>query len=156
MFSRTALFGICLLATSPVAAEELGAQQSVSFVEEKLFAYTCFNGVAGEGRILGDGSVVGNFQPPDSGQKIFATLPPGTIRVEEGAVCARVAGLFFRPCFKVDRLDDKTFRGSIAGLDFAYCVFHQVNSPTHLKSSSLGSTHEKPVVLKSLKASTLY
>jgi hypothetical protein len=31
------------------------------------------------------------------------------------------------PCFRVQRLDHNRFRGSISGLGFAYCDFHQSN-----------------------------
>lgn len=158
MVLRMALLGACLLGVSPVAADELAPQQSVRFVEGKLFSYRCFNGAAGEGRILQDGSVVGNVQLPDWGRKLAATLPPGTVRVEDGAVCAHIAGLFIRPCFDVNRIDDESFRGSIAGMDFAYCIFRRTNQSSRLEGTAreLGSAHRKPIPLKSLNASSLY
>ena len=50
-------------------------------------------------------------------------LPPGTLKVKGEAVCASVRGVPFEPCFNVDRTDAQSFRGSVAGLSFAYCDF---------------------------------
>jgi hypothetical protein len=47
-----------------------------------------------------------------------------------------LAGLPFTPCFRVERLDYKSFRGSLAGLNFAYCDFYQRNPRTQLISRS--------------------
>ena len=44
------------------------------------------------------------------------------------AVCAHLTGLPIQPCFRVQRIDYHTFRGSISGLGFAYCDFHQRNA----------------------------
>lgn len=155
---RLVLLGACLLISSPSFGEELGPQQSMKFVAEKQFSYTCFNGFSGEGHILTDGSVAGNFVVPNDGRKFFAALPSGTLKVEEGAVCAHIAGLFFQPCFKVNKIDAKSFRGSIAGFDFAYCVFRQVETRTELKSDTRRTESEgaRPTAMKSLNASALY
>lgn len=158
MMYRQVLLGACLLISSPSFGEELDPQQSMSFVAEKQFSYTCFNGFSGEGHILTDGSVAGNFVAPNDGRKFFAALPSGTIKVGEGAVCAHVTGLPFQPCFKVNRIDAKSFRGSIAGLDFAYCVFRQVESRPELKRDARRTASEggKATALRSLNASALY
>ena len=110
------------------AAEELAPEQARAFVVGKLFAYTCFDGTAGMGRIFADGSVVGTIRPGGHGELRFATLPPGTIRVErQFDVRAPLRGMPIEPCFKVQKIDYRSFRGSISGLSFAYCDFRQHN-----------------------------
>jgi hypothetical protein len=155
MYARAILLFVCLFWTSSAFAEELGAQQSWDFVAGKLFAYTCFNGVTGEGRILGDGSVAGTLQLREAGQALFRALPPGTVALDGGAVCAHLAGIPIRPCFRVQKIDATTFRGSVAGLDFAYCMFRQVTESARRKGT-LRDTGGKPVVLHSLHRSALY
>jgi hypothetical protein len=128
MLLRIALVCACVLgAASAAAAEELGPEQARAFVVGKLFAYTCFDGTAGMGRVFSDGSVVGTIQPGGRGQVRFAALPAGTIRVDGSAMCAHLSGLLISPCFRVQKIDYRSFRGSIAGLGFAYCDFQQRN-----------------------------
>jgi hypothetical protein len=110
-----------------VAAEELDPEQARAFVVGKLFAYTCFDGTAGMGRIFSDGSVVGTIRPGGRGEMRFAALPAGTVRVEGTSMCAHLSGLPISPCFRVQKIDYRSFRGSIAGLGFAYCDFTQHN-----------------------------
>src|SRR5690349_12531223 len=117
-------------------AEELGPEQARAFVVGKLFAYTCFEGTTGMGRIYSDGSVVGTIKIRGQGQARFAALPAGTIQVDAGAMCAHLAGMPFTPCFRVEKIDYRSFRGSLAGLGFAYCDFYQHNPRGHLMSSS--------------------
>src|SRR6201996_8672929 len=126
------IFGAGLLAAVPTLAEELGPEQARAFVVGKLFSYTCFEGTAGVGRIFADGSVVGTIRIRGQGQTRFAALPAGTIRVDGGSMCAHLAGLPITPCFKVEKIDYKSFRGSISGLSFAYCDFNQRNPRTQL------------------------
>jgi hypothetical protein len=66
---------------------------------------------------------VGSIQFPGSGPVHYAALPPGTLRVKGGSVCASVRGLPFEPCFNLERTNAESFRGSISGLGFAYCDF---------------------------------
>jgi hypothetical protein len=134
MLVRVAVVCACVLAAASALAEELGPQQARAFVVGKLFAYTCFEGTAGMGRIFSDGSVVGTIRPGGSGQVRFAALPAGTIRVNGKSMCAHLAGLPIEPCFKVQKIDHRSFRGSIAGLGFAYCDFRQRNPRTRLIS----------------------
>jgi hypothetical protein len=54
-------------------------------------------------------------------------LPAGTIKVEGTSMCAHLSGLPLEPCFKVQKIDYRSFRGSISGLGFAYCDFSQHN-----------------------------
>ncbi|HXX03575.1 MAG TPA: hypothetical protein VEJ37_04515 [Xanthobacteraceae bacterium] len=128
----------CVLAAASALAEELGPEQARAFVIGKLFAYTCFDGTAGMGRIFPDGSVVGTIRVSGQGETHFATLPPGTMRVQAGAMCAHLAGLPIEPCFKVEKIDYRSFRGSINGMAFAYCDFRQHNPRAQLTASNRG------------------
>jgi hypothetical protein len=38
-------------------------------------------------------------------------------------VCASLQGIPFEPCFNLDKMDDRSFRGSVSGFGFAYCDF---------------------------------
>jgi hypothetical protein len=118
------------------AAEELGPEQARAFVVGKLFAYTCFEGTSGMGRIYPDGSVVGIIRIRGQGQARFAALPAGTIRVDAQSMCAHLAGMPFTPCFRVEKIDYRSFRGSLAGLSFAYCDFYQRNPRSHLANGA--------------------
>ena len=122
------------MAASSAVAEELGPEQARAFVVGKLFAYSCFDGTAGMGRIFPDGSVVGTITPGGSGEAKFAALPAGTITADGNSICAHLSGLPIEPCFKVQRMDDQSFRGSIAGFDFAYCDFYQRQPRAQLMS----------------------
>ncbi len=117
-------------APSAAIAEDLGPEQARAFVVGKLFSYTCFEGTSGVGRIFPDGSVVGTIRIRGQGETRFAALPAGTIRVEGASMCAHLSGLPITPCFRVQRLDYKSFRGSLSGLGFAYCDFYQRNPRT--------------------------
>jgi hypothetical protein len=151
MSVRVSLVCACVLAAGILgagmaAAEELGPEQARAFVVGKLFSYTCFEGTAGMGRIFADGSVVGTIRMRGEGPPRFATLPAGTIRVDGQSMCAHLAGLPFTPCFRVDRIDHKSFRGSLAGLNFAYCDFYQRNPRSQLISRHPEPSGEPPVL----------
>jgi len=120
-----AALSLGILGGGLAAAEDLGPDQARAFVVGKLFSYTCFEGTSGEGRILPDGSVVGTIRIRGEGEPRFAALPAGTIRADGMRMCAHLSGLPITPCFRVQRIDDTSFRGSISGLDFAYCNFNQ-------------------------------
>jgi hypothetical protein len=122
----------CLAGVASVVAEELAPEQARAFVVGKLFSYNCFDGTEGVGRIFSDGSVVGTIRPMGRGEVRFAALPAGTIKIDGGAMCAHLPGLFVEPCFKVQKIDYRSFRGSLSGLSFAYCDFHQRNPRTQL------------------------
>jgi hypothetical protein len=72
----------------------------------------------------------------DQSQVRFADLPPGTIRVDGNPICAHLVGLPIAPCFTVQKIDQRSFRGSVAGLGFAYCDFYQRNPRSKLVSNS--------------------
>lgn len=150
MLLRVAVAGACVVGTAilgagPAAAEDLGPEQARAFVVGKLFAYTCFEGTTGMGRIFPDGSVVGTIRIRGEGPPRFAALPSGTIRVDGTAVCAHLAGLPITPCFRVEKLSYHSFRGSVAGLGFAYCDFNQRNPRTELLSRAEPPRRSTPI-----------
>ena len=114
---------VVLLAAGSANAEPLNADAARRFVVGKTFAYNCFDGTRGAGLIQGDLSVAGTIQLKGNGPVRFVTLPPGTLKVKGEAVCASVRGIPFEPCFNVEKTDTQSFRGSVAGFNFAYCDF---------------------------------
>jgi hypothetical protein len=122
---------VALIAMSPVvpasAGEILKPEQARQFVAGKYFSYNCFEGSSGTGRIQADGSVAGTIRVRGQGQARYVSLPAGTIRVKPTAICASVRGVPMEPCFNIEQLDGNSFRGSIAGLGFAYCTFARRN-----------------------------
>jgi hypothetical protein len=125
MYTRIAAIFLGLVASLSVTAGELKPEEARRFVVGKLFAFNCFEGTKGAGRIQADGSVAGNVQFRGSGPVRYMALPPGTLQVKTEAVCAQVRGMPFQPCFSVDQRDQLSFRGSITGLSFAYCDFNR-------------------------------
>jgi hypothetical protein len=51
-------------------------------------------------------------------------LPGNTLQIRGQAVCASIRGIPFEPCFNLDKMDERSFRGSVSGMGFAYCDFH--------------------------------
>src|SRR5947208_8197857 len=119
MIARYATVVLTLLASSPALAETLDAEAARRFVLGKLFAFTCFDGSRGAGRIYGDGSVIGTVQSSGSGPARSMWMPAGTLRVKGDSVCAAVKGMLFEPCFTLTRTSDHSFRGAISGMGFA-------------------------------------
>jgi len=149
MLRRVAVVIACALGAASVAsafAEELGPEQARAFVVGKLFAYTCVDGTAGMGRIFSDGSVVGTIRPGGRGETRFASLPAGTIRVSTSSVCAHLDGLLLEPCFRVQKIDYRSFRGSLAGFGFAYCDFYQRNPRTQMFGRTASSPRPLNIV----------
>ncbi|MPZ37782.1 MAG: hypothetical protein GEU95_06915 [Rhizobiales bacterium] len=123
MFVRVVTVATTLLVAWPALAEPLGVDAARRFVVGKTFAYNCFDGTRGAGRIRSDLSVAGTIQIRGSGPIRYVQLPPGTLKVKGQSVCASVRGVPFEPCFNVERTDARSFRGSIYGMSFAYCDF---------------------------------
>lgn len=110
----------------PALAGMMTADEARRFVAGKVFAFTCFDGTRGAGRILDDMGATGAVQFSGSGPIKHIRLPGNTLQVRGQAVCASLRGLPFEPCFNLDKMDDRTFRGSVSGMGFAYCEFrHQ-------------------------------
>jgi hypothetical protein len=126
---RVMFAAAALLAAGPSVAEQLNVEAARQFVVGKLFAFNCFEGTHGAGRIYNDGSVAGTVQFGGSGPLRYVTLPAGTVRAQGESVCASVSGLPMQPCFNLDRTDPVSFRGSVSGLRFAYCDFTRRANP---------------------------
>jgi hypothetical protein len=123
MIARFAIVVVTLLAAFPALAEPMNAETARRFVAGKLFAFNCFDGSRGTGRIYGDGSVIGTVQMRGEGPMRAVWLPAGTLVVRGEAVCASLKGMPFEPCFNLNKMDERSFRGSVSGLGFAYCDF---------------------------------
>ena len=123
MIARFAIVVAALLATGSALAEPMSAETARRFVAGKLFAFNCFDGSRGAGRIFGDGSVIGTVQFGGSGPVKSLWLPAGTLRVKGDTYCASLKGMLFEPCFNLSRIDDRSFRGAVSGMGFAYCDF---------------------------------
>jgi len=145
MLLRVAVVCACVFGAAAAFAEELAPEQARAFVVGKLFAYTCFDGTAGMGRIFSDGSVVGTIRPGGHGEIRFASLPAGTIKVEGSSMCAHLSGLPIEPCFSVQKIDHRSFRGSISGLSFAYCDFRQHNPRAQVITRASASPRSLPI-----------
>jgi hypothetical protein len=121
-----ALSFLALLTAAPAAAQQtLTGEEARTFVAGKLFAYSCFDGTRGAGRIFADGSVAGNIRFVGSNVLRYLRLPQNTLYVRGDQVCATLRGLPFEPCFTVTRTSPRSFRGAFAnfGLGFMYCDF---------------------------------
>ena len=136
MIARFAVVVATLLAASLACAETLSPDAARRFVAGKLFAFNCFDGSRGAGRIYGDGSVIGTIQFRGTGSARAVWLPAGTLHVRGEAVCASLQGMPFEPCFHLEKIDARSFRGSWMG--FAYCDF------THRMSVAGVSPSEPP------------
>jgi hypothetical protein len=136
MLARSIITVAGIIAAMPALAAELRPEQARQFIAGKHFSYTCFDGSSGAGRVNADGSVVGTIQVRGSGPVHFVSLPTGTIRVQQDSICANVRGLLFQPCFAVNQIDARSFRGSISGLGFAYCDFTRRNPRLDVSAST--------------------
>jgi hypothetical protein len=111
---------------APALAGTMNADEARKFVAGKVFAFTCFDGTRGAGRIFEDGGATGAVQFNGSGPVRHMRLPGNTIQVRGQSVCASIKGMPFEPCFNLDKKDERNFRGSVSGMGFAYCDFrHQ-------------------------------
>lgn len=123
-----------LLAVVPANAETLTPDEARRFVVGKTFAFNCFEGTRGAGRVHADGSVAGSIQFQGSGPVRYVTLPADTLRVRSDSVCGSVKGMPFEPCFNVEKTSPSSFRGSLStfGMSFAYCEFTRKGAPRRL------------------------
>jgi hypothetical protein len=111
---------------APALAGQMNADEARRFVAGKVFAFTCFDGTRGAGRVLDDMGAAGSVQFSGAGPIRHMRLPGNTLQVRGQAVCAAIKGIPFEPCFNLDKKDDRSFRGSVSGMGFAYCDFrHQ-------------------------------
>ena len=110
---------------APALAGMMNADEARRFVAGKVFAFTCFDGTRGAGRILDDMGAVGSVQFSGAGPVRHIRLPGNTLQIRGQAVCASIKGIPFEPCFNLERKDEVSFRGSVSGMGFAYCDFHR-------------------------------
>jgi hypothetical protein len=111
---------------APALAGQMNADEARRFVSGKVFAFTCFDGTRGAGRILDDGGAAGSVQFAGAGPMRHVRLPGNTLQVRGQAVCASLKGIPFEPCFNLVKNTERSFRGSVSGMGFAYCDFrHQ-------------------------------
>jgi hypothetical protein len=109
-----------------LAGQMMNADEARRFVSGKVFAFTCFDGTRGAGRVFEDGGAAGAVQFSGAGPVRHMRLPGNTLQVRGQAICASIKGLPFEPCFNLDKKDERNFRGSVSGMGFAYCDFrHQ-------------------------------
>jgi len=136
-FARIAILLVGIVSSLPAAAAELTAEEAKRFVVGKLFAYNCFEGTNGAGRIFADGSVAGSIRIGGNGPVRYVVLPAGTLRVKGDSICASLRGLPFDPCFNVEQTSPNSFRGSIRGFSFAYCTFTRRSARADLANTPL-------------------
>jgi hypothetical protein len=124
MFARLVLGAVAAGAMIvPALAGMMNADEARRFVSGKVFAFTCFDGTRGAGRVLDDMGAAGSIQFSGSGPVRHLRLPGNTLQVRGQSVCASIKGLPFEPCFNLDKRDEHSFRGSVSGMGFAYCEF---------------------------------
>ena len=87
----------------PALAGSMNADEARRFVSGKVFAFTCFDGTRGAGRILDDLGAAGSVQFSGSGPIRHVRLPGNTLQIRGQAVCASIKGLPFEPCFNLDK-----------------------------------------------------
>ena len=121
----------------PVLAGGMNADEARRFVSGKVFAFTCFDGTRGAGRVLDDLGAAGSIQFSGSGPIRHVRLPGNTLQIRGQAVCASIKGLPFEPCFNLDKRDDRSFRGSVSGMGFAYCDFRHQGASQMLMARSV-------------------
>jgi hypothetical protein len=126
---------------APALAGMMTAEEARKFVAGKVFAFTCFDGTRGAGRILDDMGAAGAVQFSGSGPIRRIRLPGNTLQIRGQAVCASLRGLPFEPCFNLDKTDEASFRGSVSGMSFAYCDFHHQGGTQMLMARAVARPH---------------
>src|ERR1700712_3532058 len=126
---------------APALAGQMNADEARKFVSGKVFAFTCFDGTRGAGRILDDMGATGAVQFSGSGPVRHLRLPGNTLQIRGENVCASLKGLPFEPCFNIDKKDESSFRGSVSGLGFAYCDFQHQGGATMLMARAVARPH---------------
>jgi hypothetical protein len=116
----------------PALAGMMTADEARRFVAGKMFAFTCFDGTRGAGRILDDMGAAGAIQFSGSGPIRHLRLPGNTLQIRGQAVCASLRGMPFEPCFNLDKTSEVSFRGSVSGMGFAYCDFRYQGGGTQM------------------------
>jgi hypothetical protein len=124
-----------------LAGQMMNADEARRFVSGKVFAFTCFDGTRGAGRVLDDGGAAGAVQFNGAGPVRHMRLPGNTLQVRGQAICASIKGVPFEPCFNLDKKDDRNFRGSVSGMGFAYCDFRHQGAAQMLMARAVARPH---------------
>ncbi|MGA7810386.1 hypothetical protein [Bradyrhizobium sp.] len=125
----------------PAFAGMMKADEARKFVAGKIFTFTCFDGTRGAGRILDDMGAAGAVQFSGSGPIRHLRLPGNTLQIRGEAVCASLRGLPFEPCFNLEKKDERSFRGSVSGMSFAYCDFNNQGGAQMLMARAVAHPH---------------
>ena len=142
MLARIALGTVTAAALiTPALAGMMSAEEARRFVAGKVFAFTCFDGTRGAGRILDDMGAAGAVQFSGQGPIRHVRLPGNTLQIRGQAVCASLRGLPFEPCFNLDKKDERSFRGSVSGMSFAYCDFQHQGIHQMLMARAVARPH---------------
>ena len=80
-------------AIAPALAGSMSAEEARRFVSGKIFAFTCFDGTRGAGRILDDMGVSGAVQFSGSGPFRRVRLPGNTLQIRGQASKLNGVGL---------------------------------------------------------------
>ena len=158
MLARLVLGALALGAIiAPAVAGEMKANEARKFVIGKVFAFTCFDGTRGAGRVFNYGSAAGSIQFGGAGPTRHMRVPRNTLQVRGQSVCASLKGLPFSPCFNLDKRDDRSFRGSVYGMGFAYCDFHHKGAGHILMARAVSGKGPRAIhsrrVMRSVNAS---
>ncbi len=138
MLARFVLGAVTAAAmVAPALAGMMTADEARRFVAGKVFAFNCVDGTRGTGRILDDLGAAGAIQFNGAGPMRHVRLPGNTLQIRGQAVCASIKGLPFEPCFNLDKRDDRSFRGSVSGMGFAYCDFRHQGAQQMLMARSV-------------------
>ena len=82
MLARLVLGALAIGAVvTPAVAGQMNAEEARRFVSGKVFAFTCFDGTRGAGRVLDDGGAAGAVQFSGSGPVRHIRLPGNTLQV---------------------------------------------------------------------------
>src|ERR1700687_2632505 len=82
-----------------LAGQMMNADEARRFVSGKVFAFTCFDGTRGAGRVFEDGGAAGAVQFSGSGPKGHKSLSGNTLTGPGHGVRASIKGIPFEPCF---------------------------------------------------------
>ena len=146
MLARIVLGAVTAAATvAPAIAGSMNADEARRFVAGKVFAFTCFDGTRGAGRILDDLGAAGAVQFSGAGPVRHIRLPGNTLQIRGQNVCASIKGIPFEPCFNLEKKDERSFRGSVSGMGFAYCDFHHQGGNQMLMARAVARPRSRPV-----------
>lgn len=147
MLARLVLGAVtAAVVVAPAVAGAMSPEEARRFVAGKVFAFTCFDGTRGAGRILDDLGAAGAVQFSGSGPVRHIRLPGNTLQVRGQYVCASIKGMPIDPCFNLERTDERSFRGSVSGMGFAYCDFRHQGGNQMLMARAVArprSTHAR-------------